>query len=441
MPTFEYTGINQAGERVTGTLLGSSMEQALSSLGLTGLKVERIHEAAFLNDPLSSPAPPPPVAPPVVEPASSVEPPRSETPYEQAEVRPPPVLHRRNYFATSILGPLIGRVPLTALAFFFRQFGTMMEAGVPIVQSLDTLSRQARNQKLAGILREMRRNAEAGVTPSATMQRYPEVFSVLSLSLVRAGEEGGFLAGAFKQLADYYDQEIRLRNMIRRLTFYPKMVLALSIVIVFATNWFIRYLGKSGGLTSPLTEWATWLVLGPVLIGIFLFFRVGLANPRVRFNWDLIGVSLPFTIGTTVRQLAMARFGRAFAALHRGGVPIHRSIELSADSCGNEYLRSRIRPASRRLESGAGITETLRESHAFTPIVLDMVETGERTGNMESMLDRLADFYEDEGQVGAHRLANVFGILFYLATALYVLYVLIQFWTGYAHQAVGGEDG
>lgn len=441
MPTFEYTGVNQAGERVTGTLLGSSMEQALSSLGLTGLKIERIHEAAFLNDPLSSPAPPPPAAPPVVYPTASVETPRVESPYEQPEMRPPPVLDRRNYLATSILGPLIGRVPLTALAFFFRQFGTMMEAGVPIVQSLDTLSRQARNQKLGGILREMRGNAEAGVTPSATMQRYPEVFSVLSLSMVRAGEEGGFLAAALKQLADYYDQEIRLRNMIRRLTFYPKMVLVLSILIVFATNWFIRYLGKSGGLSSPLTEWSTWVILGPVLIGIFLFFRVGLANPRIRFNWDLVGVSLPFTIGTTVRQLAMARFGRAFAALHRGGVPIHRSIELSADSCGNEYLRSRIRPASRKLESGAGITETLKSTHAFTPIVLDMVETGERTGNMESMLDRFADFYEDEGQVGAHRLANIFGIVFYLATAIYVLYVLIQFYLGYALNAVGAEGG
>ncbi len=425
MPTFEYQALNPAGERISGTVLGPTMEQALGSLSKDGLQVERIHQSVLAGDPLSQP-----------------EPKKIERPAAPAAQPPPPKVAppvvSRNYFATSVAGPLVGKVPLSSLSFFYRQFGTMLDAGVPIVQALDTLSRQGRSPKLGRVVAELKGHVEAGREVSAGMQRYPEVFPPLALSMIRAGEEGGFLVQSYKLLAEYTEQEIALRNLIRRLTFYPKLVVVASIFIILGANGVIAYFGKSGGLASPLTSPATWVILGPVLVGIFLFFRVGLANPRVKYNWDLFVLKLPFGVGRTVKEFAMSKFGRALSALYKGGVPVHRAISLAGDACGNEYLRSKIAPAGKVLESGAGITETLRSTAAFNPIVMDMVATGETTGNLDQMLGRMSDFYEDDAKTRAEQIAHVFGVVCLIAVGIYVLLcILIPAYSGYAGAAVG----
>lgn len=432
MPTFEYQAVNSTGERVSGTVLGGSIEQALTSLSQHGLTVERINQSVLAGDPLAGEAsstataveapPVQPMAPPI--PTAGAY--REQSSYSSVEG--PPV-GQRSYVATSVVGPLAGQVPLKNLSFFYRQFGTMLEAGVPIVQALDTLAKQGHNMKLHHVVSEMRGHVEAGREVSAGMQRYPEVFPPLSMSLVRAGEQGGFLAQSFKLLADYTDQEIALRNLIRRLTLYPKIVLFSSIGIIAAANGLIAYLGKDSMLSSPLTEWTTWIILGPLLVGAFLFFKVGLANPRIKFNWDMMLVKFPFGVGKTVHEFAMSKFGMAMAFLYKGGVPVTNAIRLSADACGNEYLRAKIAPASRKLETGAGITDTLRHTDAFSPIVMDMVDTGERTGNMDQMLMRMSDFYEDEAKTRAQQIAHIFSVILYILVALYVLYVLYTFYS------------
>jgi type II secretory pathway component PulF len=313
----------------------------------------------------------------------------------------------------------------------------MLEAGVPIVQSLDTLSRQSRSPKLTEVIRELRGHVEAGRPISAGLQRYPEVFGPVVVSLVRAGEKGGFLDKALALVADYLDREIQLRNLYRRVTFYPKLQIAASIVIVIATNMIIASLGKSGGLTSPLTEPRTWVFLTPIIIGIFLFLRVGLANFAVKYSWDSMTSNIPF-IGNTLRQIAMAKFGRAFGALYRGGVSLPESLNLSADACGNEYLRAKMLPAYQRLEGGAGLTETLRSTGAFSPIVIDMIETGERTGNLDHMLNKMADFYEDEAATRSTQTGLIVGVVLGLLVAIYIGYVVITFYMG--HYAPMGTE-
>ncbi|MFI5386842.1 MAG: type II secretion system F family protein [Fimbriimonadales bacterium] len=435
MPTFEYQAVNSAGERVSGVVSGGSMEQALTSLSNNGLVVERINQSEHFDESL------PPQA--VVEPPPRI----AERPpgYEQGQgafgttVEGPPV-GPRGYIATSVVGPLTGGVPPTALAFFYRQFGTMLDAGVPIVQALDTLGKQGHNLKLHHVVKEIRGHVEAGREISAGMQRYPEVFPPLSVSLVRAGEEGGFVALSFKQLADYTDKEIALRNLIRRLTLYPKIVLVTSILIIGGANLLIATLGKESMLSSPLTTWTTWIVLGPLLIGAFLFYKVGLANPRIKYNWDAMLVKMWFGVGKTVHEFAMAKFGMAMAFLYKGGVPVNKAIQLSADACGNEYLRSQIVPASRRLETGAGITETLKSTGAFSPIVMDMVDTGEHTGNLDGMLLRMSSFYEDEAETRAKQIANIFSVILYLCVAVYVAYVVITFFMK-LYSGAGAEAG
>jgi type II secretory pathway component PulF len=186
-------------------------------------------------------------------------------------------------------------------------------------------------------------------------------------------------------------------------------------------------MGKETPLSSPLTNIATWFVLAPIIVGLFLFFRVGLANPRIKYNYDMVTLKIPY-LGNTMRQLSMAKFGRAFGALYKGGVPIPKAIQLSADACGNEYLRARINPAAKHLMEGEGIAPTLRGTEAFSPIVLDMVSTGETTGNLDQMLTKLAEFYEGEGETRSHQTAVATGVFIGLIVAAYIGYVVITFY-------------
>lgn len=423
MPTFEYQAQAADGKITSGLVFGPSLDQATRDLSAQGVQILRIGVASNPHDPLAAPVGAPREAP-------TPETPRVEHAPPNAFAHAGPPVEQRSYVATSVAGPIVGRVGLTHLAFFFRQFGTMLEAGVPIVQSLSTLGRQSRSPKLTMILNEIRGHVEAGRPISAGLQRYPEVFTPVVVSLIRAGEEGGFLDHSLQIVADYLDREIELRNLYRRVTFYPKLQIGASILIVVATNFIIASMGKTGGLTSPLTEVKTWYWLTPLIVGIFLFIRVGLANHSIKTTWDAMIANLPF-VGGTMRQLAMAKFGRAFGALYKGGVSIPRALTLSADACGNEFLRNRMYTAQKQLEAGAGIAETFRNTHAFSPIVLDMVATGETTGSLDQMLTKMSEYYEDEAATRSVKMGQVVGVLLGLLVAVYIGYIVITFYMGY----------
>ncbi len=438
MPTFEYQAQSSDGHPQSGVVFGQSLDQALKDLANKGMQVTHIGVAAGTGDPI-------PTSFAAVRQSGAVTEAARPVPtgyvYDQpspveASARSEKITAQRSYVATSVVGPLVGKVALSHLLFFFRQFSTMVGAGVPMVQALGTLANQARDPRLSRVIKEMRENVEAGRTPSVAMQRYPEIFSPLMLSLVRAGEESGNLDQLLAQVADYIETEIELRGLIRRVTIYPKILLCISVIIVIGTNLIISAVapGRSG-LSSPLTTPSTWIWLGPLLVISFLFLRVGLANSRVKYNWDAFILKVPY-LGRTVRHLVMAKFGRAFGALYKGGIPPTRAIELAADACGNEFLRARMYPAAQKLKEGAGITETLRGTNAFSPIVLDMTQTGETTGNLDQMLTKMADFYEDEGKTRSVNLGQIFGAVIMLGTAIYVGYIIINFWiTSYGNPA------
>ena len=414
MPTFQYQAVNADGQAVNGMLFGTSLDAALGELGKQGLTVSNIGVATTPHDPLND------------APAAS----RASV-AEQVVERVIPSTEQRKYIATSVWGPLMGRVPLKDLAFFFRQASTMLNSGVPIVQSMNTLAGQTHTAKFRDIVREIGAHVEAGRPMTAGMQRYPEVFTNIMVALTRAGEEGGFLDRALEQVADYLDREIKLRNLYRRVTFMPKMQIALSMIIIIAANAIINSINPdSMKLTSPLTSWQTWLWLGPLCIAIFLFIRVGLANPDIKARWDAMISNIPY-LGKILRELSMAKFGRAFGALYQGGVPVTRSIHLAADACGNEYLRAKIYPAVKTLETGASITETLRSTGAFNPIVMDMIATGETTGNLDQMLNKMAEFYEEEAATKSTQVATIVGVFLGLCVAIYIGIIVINFYTGY----------
>ena len=454
MPTFQYQAVRQDGESISGFVFGSSLDTAMGDLMNRGLNVQSIGVATSVNDPLGAAAPPPPIKQEIPRPepvnpidfaadyvvdgrgvrvernvsaadsvAAGVESYAGHSGYSSG-----PSTAQRSYVQTSVLGPVIGKVALSTLAFFFNQLGTMLRAGVPMVQSLDTLSNQTRDPRFKHVVQEMKGHVEAGRPMSAGMQRYPEVFTPVMLSIIRTGEEGGFLDESLFTVAKYTEDEIELRNLYRRVTIYPKLLIGASILIIGGTNLIIGAIAPGGQkLSSPLTNLSTWFVLVPLMVGLFLFFRVGLANFRIKYNWDMFISFIPF-IGGTVRQTSMAKFGRAFGALYQAGVPLPQVVKLSADSCGNEYMRAKLYPASKVLEGGAGITETLRSTGALSPIVIDMLSTGETTGNLDQMLNKMSDYYQDEAKTRSVQLGHFMGVLAFLIVAIYIAFIVVTFY-------------
>jgi type II secretory pathway component PulF len=421
MPVFEYRATNEDGKQVTGTVLSANLALAADDLAKRGLQVLQLQSAMAPGDPLAQESYTPPPVQPRFEQAASVE---------SGTFQAPPT-DPRSKVVTEVVGPLVNRVSLSHLMFFFRQLATMLNAGVGMVQALDTLSTQTVDPRLKAVIRELRDHVNAGRPISVVLQRYPEMFSPMILSLVRVGETGGMLERSCRHIAQYLEREIELRNLIRRVTFYPKLVIAASIIIVLATNAIIASLGKQGGLSSPLTSIGTWLWLGPLLVLIFLFVRVGLHNPRIQHTWQEIMLAIP-GLGNTLRQLAMAKFGRAFGALYAGGVPPTEGVKLAADACGNEFMRSRIYPAAQEIQEGGGMADAFRRTGVFSPIVLDMVSTGERTGNVDDMLSKMAEFYEDEAHTRSYQFGMAFGVVCLLAVACYVGYMVVIFYMGRA---------
>jgi type II secretory pathway component PulF len=436
MPTFEFEATRQDGTHESGNVVGADLAAAIADLGKRGLQVERINVAKRLNDPIME-------VPPVAAPAG----PRPEVNAFEARYSGPsaptsgrerdqvsgtldakrpagPDVSPRSYVATHVVGPVVGRIPLANLGFMFRQFGTMLAAGVPIVQTLDTLAGQAKHPMQRQLTMEMRDLAREGLPVSSALQRYPESITPVMISMIRAGEEGGFLDSAAHQVADYIDRDIELRNLYKRATFYPKIVFAGSFLIILVTNVVLASLGNGARLTTPVST-AVWVVLALTGVGLWLFSRIGLANPGVKYWWDRYSLKVP-VLGKTLHQLAMAKFGRAFGALYKAGVPVVKGMTLSADACGNEYLRAQMYPHIRRMEEGSGIFETLQGTGAFSQIVLDMISTGEKTGNMEQMVTKVSEYYEGEAVTRQNALATVSGVAIFLIVAVYFGVVLVQ---------------
>ncbi len=400
MPVYEYSATDGSGRVLRGTVHGVTLDAAAKSLAAQGLSVQSL---GVLETPF--------------DPGPSVAPAREAPPTAP-----------RSVLATNVAGPAIGTVPLPDLHFFFRQLGTMLHAGINPSDALETLSRNSGSAKLRSVIVETREHVVHGRPMSVGFQRYPEVFSPLMVSMVRAGEDGGFLDEQCRQLSEYIQRDIELRNMIRRETAMPKITVFVSILIILGANSIIGAMAPGRpGITPPTVIWIAASVIGVVS---FLFVRFGLRIAGVRYAFDRFTLGLPW-VGGMILGFAMAKFGRAFGALYRGGVPLPRAVELAADACGNEAVRARVYPAAKALETGAGISETFASTGAFSPLVLDMARTGETTGNMDQMLTKVAEFYEDEGQTQAQQSAKIIGVVCLLLVAAYVAYILVTFYGGY----------
>jgi type IV pilus assembly protein PilC len=322
-------------------------------------------------------------------------------------VTPGAIREKGKEFALPTFGS--GKVKTKDIAIFFRQFSVMIDAGLPLVQCLEILAANQENQTFQKTLTGVRTTVEGGATLANAMRQYPVVFDDLTTNMIEAGETGGILDIILQRLAQYVEKAVKLRSAVKSALIYPVSVVSIAILIVGALlKWVVPIFANlfTGlGVALPLP---TRMVMGlSTFVGHFWwFFIVGLValffglkqirkHPKGRYYFDHMLLKMP-AIGSLLRKIAVARFTRTLGTLITSGVPILEGLAITAKTSGNAVLEEALMKVRKAIEEGRTIIDPLKESGVFPNMVTQMIGVGEATGAMDSMLQKIADFYEDE---------------------------------------------
>jgi len=301
------------------------------------------------------------------------------------------------------------RVKQRDLAVFARQFATMINAGLTMLRALSILAEQTDNPVLAKAVDTIRSDVETGTSLSAALARHPRVFSRLFVSMVRAGEAGGVLDSVLQQLATTLEKQAALRSKIRSAMAYPVAVMGLVSMIVVAMLIFVVPMFKSmykqvgGTLPTPTlillgvsNVFSTYFpIIVPLGIGGVIGLKRALRTTGGRAKWDRIKLHLPI-FGRLTHKTAIARFARTLAVLLKSGVPILESLEITSDTVGNAVVASAVKDVQTAVKGGESVARPLATHKVFPAMVTQMMSVGEETGALDGMLDKIADFYDQE---------------------------------------------
>ncbi len=303
-----------------------------------------------------------------------------------------------------------GSVKAKELAIFTRQFSVMIDAGLPLVQCLEILAGQQENKLFQKVLVGTRGQVEGGATLSAAMRSSPKVFDALYVNMVEAGETGGILDTILQRLSTYIEKNVKLQRAVKSALVYPVGVLTVAGGVIVLLLWKVvpifATLFAGLGVDLPLPTKIViamsnfigsifglfiLIALGGVLFGL----KVWYGTPQGRFVLDTIVLKLP-VLGILMRKIAVARFTRTLGTLISSGVPILEGLDITAKTAGNAVVERALQKVRRSLEEGKSLTEPLKESEVFPGMVTQMIAVGEQTGAMDAMLQKIADFYEEE---------------------------------------------
>ncbi|WP_045115240.1 type II secretion system F family protein [Plesiocystis pacifica] len=307
--------------------------------------------------------------------------------------------------------PTIGSgVALKDLVVFTRTFSTMVDAGLPLVQCLDMLSSQAENPRFGEMLGKIKAEVETGKSLSEAMGLYPKVFDDLFRNLVAAGEAGGILDLIFRRMATYLEKSAKLRRQVKGALVYPVAIIVVGLLVMVIMMTFVlptfedmfKDLG-AGSLPGPtrivlaISHFITghFLLLTIVGIALGVGFSAAIKTPQGLLIFDTIKLKLP-VIGNVVRKGSVARFTRTLGTLLASGVPILDAMDIVAKTSGNVVIQNGILYAREKVAEGKDIASPLLETGIFPPMVVQMIGVGEQTGAMDDMLQKIADFYEEE---------------------------------------------
>jgi len=296
------------------------------------------------------------------------------------------------------------------LAVFTRQFSVMIDAGLPLVQCLEILASQQENRTFQKILNAVRASVEGGATLSASMRQHEKVFDSLYHNMVEAGETGGILDTILQRLSSYIEKNVKLKRAVKSAMIYPAAVLGIAASVITLLLWkvvpvFVElFNGMDVDLPLPTRiVIALSNFVGSIygLIVLLLFIAAGIAikfwygTPHGRFVIDTVLLKAP-VVGMVLRKIAVARFTRTLGTLIASGVPILEGLDITARSSGNAVVEKALKETRKAVEAGRSLVDPLKETDVFPGMVTQMIGVGEQTGAMDAMLQKIADFYEDE---------------------------------------------
>ena len=361
MPSFAYTGRTRGGEVVTGERAADSMENAVAALRREQLVITRI-------------------APAKGKAAAPVKAARSGK-----------------------------RVPAKNLAIFTRQFSVMIDAGLPLVQCLEILGGQEEDKNFAAVILQTRSDVESGASLADAMRKHPGTFDALYTNMVAAGEAGGILDAILKRLAVYIEKNVKLVSQVKSAMTYPIAVISIAAIVVLVILWKVipTFAALFAGLGAELplpTQIVIWMSNSVVRLMPFIVIgaiagayglRQYYATDNGRHVIDRTLLRAP-VLGIILKKIAVARFCRTLSTLISSGVPILDGLEITAKTSGNAIVEDAIMSTRKSIERGETIAEPLKGTGVFPPMVSQMIGVGEATGALDTMLAKIADFYEEE---------------------------------------------
>ena len=295
------------------------------------------------------------------------------------------------------------------IVIFTRQFSTMIDAGLPLVQGLNILADQTENKTFKGILKQVTKDVEGGSTLADALGKHPRVFDSLFVNLVAAGEVGGILDTILQRLATYIEKAEKLKAQIKSAMAYPIVVLGIALLVIAVIMIFVipvfqdMFSGFGKALPAPtlvviamsdFTKGNWYFIFGGMLTFVWIFKRYSRTSSGRR-TIDSISLNLP-VLGELIRKVAIARFTRTLGTMISSGVPILDALEITAKTAGNVIVEEVIMDARSSIAEGQTVAEPLSESAIFPGMVTQMISVGESTGALDAMLEKIADFYDDE---------------------------------------------
>ena len=358
MPTFAFSGRTRGGETITGERVGDTMDAVVAMLRREQIRVTRITPAQ------AKPAP--------------------KTIKEKA-------------------------APAKNLAVFTRQFSVMIDAGLPLVQCLEILGTQEEDKNFSAVILQTRADVEGGASLAEAMKKHPRTFDSLYSNMIAAGEAGGILDTILKRLATYIEKAVKLKSQVKSAMIYPAVVVVIATGVVAIILWQViptfASLFTGLGATLPLPTrivitasdyTVQFMPLVLLLLGSSFFgFRRYYANESGRRVVDRLTLKLP-VLGPVLRKIAVARFCRTLSTLIASGVPILEGLDITARTAGNATVEDAVQSTRKRIERGETIARPLRQTGVFPSMVVQMIAVGEATGALDTMLSKVADFYEEE---------------------------------------------
>ena len=302
-----------------------------------------------------------------------------------------------------------------------RQLATMVNSGMTILRALYVLEAQTENDKLAATISAVRKDVEAGLPLSDSLERHPKVFNQLFVAMARAGETGGVLDQSLVRVADQLEAADSLRRQVRAAMAYPLVVMsfAMSVLIalvVFLVPVFVGVFKQFGGDLPPITKFTVglshavtgywWAIIAGTFALVYLF-RKWKATPAGLRIWDTFKLRIPMKIGDIVQKIALARWSRTLSALVSAGVPLLQALEITGKTAGNWCVEKAMSDVIESVRQGGTIADPLKQAPVFPGMVSHMIGVGEETGALDTMLTKIAEFYEDQVNAAVKQLASI----------------------------------